>query len=127
MTNPVHEHYIAKGNILPKMRDKITLPSALNLTGAALKFRYSQPGVAAVERTASIVTGSALPSLAAATSFDAEFAPITADTAIAGVFNYEWVLTPNGETVGINLPSEVEPETDGTPREFNRFEVTDVI
>lgn len=125
---PVHEHYIAKGNLLPKMRDKITLPSAVNLTGAVYKFRYSQPGVETVERNASIVTGSASPSLTAATSFDLEWAPVADDTAVAGVFNYHWRVTLQGETAPLDLPSEVSPESDGiTPRQFQRFEVTETL
>ena len=127
MTNPVHEHYIGKGNILPKFRDKITLPSAVNLTGAVYKFRYSKPDSAVVERNASLVTGTALPSLTAAMSFDLEFAPIAADTAEAGVFNYEWRVTLSGEPAPLDLPNQVSPEVDGTPRAFNRFEVTETL
>jgi hypothetical protein len=127
MTYPIHEHYIAQDNLLPKFRDKITLPSAVNLTGAVFKFRYAKTGEAAVERNASVVSGSAIPSLAAATSFDLEFAPIDADTAAAGVFNYQWRITLQGETAPLDLPNEVEPETDGSPRKFQRFEVTETL
>jgi hypothetical protein len=124
---PVHEHYIAKGNILPKVRDKITLPSAVNLTGATVKLRYSRPDVETEERDASVVSGSAAPSLTAATSFDLEWAPVASDTAVAAVFNYHWRVTLQGESEPLDLPSEVSPEVDGTPRKFQRFEVTPTL
>lgn len=125
--NPTHEHYIAKGNILPKFRDEITLPSAVNLTGATFNFRYQSPGGETVSRSASLVSNSAAPSLTAATSFDLEFAPIAADTAEAGVFNYHWRVNLQGESVPLDVPTEVADEEDGTPRQFQRFEVTPVL
>lgn len=82
MTEAIHEHYIAKGNILPKLRDKIALKQAADLTGATYKIRYAQPDLATVERTAALVTGSASPSLIAATSFEVEWTPTGADTVL---------------------------------------------
>lgn len=126
-TNSPYEHSIAKGNLLPKFRDKITLPSAANLTGATYQFLHQKPGSEAVTRTATLVQGSASPSLAAATSFVLEWAPIADDTAEAGVFNYHWRVHLSGESAPLDMPSDVEPEEDGTPRLFQRFEVTPVL
>lgn len=123
---PTIEHTLAKNNILPKIRDQITLPSAVNLTSATYTFRYSKPGGSTVSRSASLVsvdTGTTT----AATKFTLEWAPIAADTAAEGVFNYHWRIVLNGEVQPLDVPNQVDDDADGTPRQFQRFEVAPVL
>lgn len=126
MIKPTIEHSIAKGNILPKFRDQITLPSAVNLTGAVYTFRYQKPGASTVSRSASLVSVDEGTSTAA-TKFTLEWAPIAADTAAEGVFNYHWRIALSGESAPLDVPSEVNDDADGSKRQFQRFEVLPVL
>lgn len=123
----LNEHRIIKGNLLPKFRDVITLPSAVNLTGATFEFLYQKPESSTVTRTATLVSGSAKPSLTSATSFDLEFAPTTGDCQEVAVFNYQWRIHLSGEIAPLDVPNEVPPESDGSARQFQRFEVAPTL
>lgn len=91
------DFYIRKGDILPKIRQRISFPVAVDLEGATVQFRYeSTSGGSATTRSATIVDDSFSPAEDSATEVTLEYTWQTADTATAGTFNFEWIITLSG-------------------------------
>lgn len=119
----IHDFEIPQGNKLPKIRQKITLPGAVNMTAATAQLIYKAPEGEAVVRTAAIY--SVLPTTAATTSFELEYGWITADTLNDGVFAFQWRVTLSDGTK-LDLPS-LSPTDEDEERVWQTFRVTPIL